>query len=806
MNQSSLEILEYAALKALVGRFVSTSLGKVELERVQPSTDRAWLEETLAETAEAMEYSQSAGGPSSTGGKGTARLVFQNLPDAAEALARISIEGASLEAREILDIIQWLDRASESRIFLLSAAERFPKLGRKAAMIGEFRGVLRELAGKILPDGSVADHASVALERIRRGMSRQQQQIQESLERFMRVHRDEGLLQEEFVTIRNDRYVVPLIAGQKRKVNGVIHAASGSGQTLFVEPLETIELNNELVRLTEEEMREVHRILREMTGQLREHSTEIRSTFTVMAELELLFAKAQFASEFRCVIPKFGDRLSLIKSRHPLLEDVLRKQKKLVVPVTLTLSGASRTLLISGPNTGGKTVTLKTVGLLTLMAQSGLPVPCEEAEFPLFSEVLADVGDHQSIEQSLSSFSSHIAQVREMIDAVTPDSLVLMDELGRATDPEEGGALGLAVLDHFRRQGCFTLASTHLLALKVYGGNTEGVVNASMGFDEETLEPTYVLRVGAPGKSAGLDIARRLGIPLFLIDRARSAMSSSEREVSRFLRDLDVKLAEVTELEQQLSRQRIELSSIAEQQRKEFARREEQKIKEIERRASLLMEKFEAEARVGVDHLMQGQGQRKAAEQALKKVVVVKREFERELTTVVRETKLESSGGDLTPLQINPGMRVKIRDLREPAKVLKVSASGQIEVQAGFMKMKVVMADVLEVLPESTGSGGGQKLPKNVTYTQGPTWNTVTTEINVIGQRSEEACEAVDKFLDSAAMAGVHRVRVVHGHGMGILRKQIHELLGKNPHVSKFEAATPVEGGTGATIVELEGR
>ena len=238
-----------------------------------------------------------------------------------------------------------------------------------------------------------------------------------------------------------------------------------------------------------------NRILDEMTAQLREHSAAIRSTFVVMADLDLLFAKANFAGEFRCVIPKFGPAMRLIKARHPLLEDVLKKQRKQVVPVTLMLEGGQRTLLISGPNTGGKTVSLKTVGLLSLMAQSGLPVPCESAEFPVFTQVLADVGDKQSIEQSLSSFSSHISQIRDMIDALTPDSLVLMDELGRATDPEEGGALGLAVLDHFRRSGCFTLASTHLLAMKVYGGNTEGVVNASMGFDEQTLEPTYVLRI-----------------------------------------------------------------------------------------------------------------------------------------------------------------------------------------------------------------------------------------------------------------------------------------------------------------------
>ena len=808
MHQSSFDILEYAALKQLVGRFIATSMGRAELEKLMPSADRKWLGATLAETAEAMAYLEAAASPSSSPTRGAVmRPVFQDLPDAGSSLARIAIDGASLDGKEILDVTVWLERASESRMYLSAAAARFPLLGEKAGQIGEFRGILRQLSGKILPDGSLADHASVALERIRRDIAKQHNLINSSLERFMRAHRDEGVLQEEFITIRNDRFVVPLVAGQKRKVDGVIHGASASGQTLFVEPLETIELNNELVRRTEEELREIHRILREMTAQLREHAAEIRRTFVVMADLDLLFAKANFAGEFRCVIPKFGDAMRLIKARHPLLEDVLKKQRKQVVPITLELQGVRRTLLISGPNTGGKTVSLKTVGLLSLMAQSGLPVPCEEAEFPVFTQVLADVGDKQSIEQSLSSFSSHIAQVRDMIDAVTTDSLVLMDELGRATDPEEGGALGLAVLDHFRRCGCFTLASTHLLAMKVYGGNTEGVVNASMGFDEETLEPTYVLRVGAPGKSAGLDIASRLGIPAFLIERARAAMSSTDREVSRFLRDLDTRLAEATALRQLLEQQSSAQAESAGRQFKEFAEREEKKIKELELRGERMLEKFEAVARETVEQLLAGKENRKQTEQALKQIVKVKREFEKELHGTVRKAKANDSSGLVVPqvpaLDLRENMRVKLRDVREAARVIKVHANGTVDVQAGFMKMKVQRDDILSILPD--GQGGG-KLPKNVTFQQGPAFATITREINVIGHRAEEALELVDKFIDSAAMAEIQRVRVVHGHGMGILRKAIHEALGRNPHVSKFGAATPVEGGTGATIVELDGR
>jgi DNA mismatch repair protein MutS2 len=375
----------------------------------------------------------------------------------------------------------------------------------------------------------VSDHASVALARLRRDIERQKKSIQESLERFLRAHREEGVLQEEFVTIRNERFVVPIIAGQRRKLDGVIHGASSSGHTLFVEPLETIDLNNELVRLSEEEAREVHRILLEMTDRLRGYSESIRQTLAVMAELELFFAKETFAIEFDCVVRASATACDS-RTRATAARGRAAAPPR-AVPISLELTEDRRTLLISGPNTGGKTVTLKTVGLLGLMAQAAIPVPAVEAEFPLFEQVLADIGDQQSIQENLSTFSAHMSNIREMALDVTPDSLVLLDELGAATDPEEGGALGVAIVEHFRAAGAFTLVSTHLMALKIYGASTEGVVNGSMGFDEQTFEPTYQLRLGLPGKSAGLEIATRLGMPEDIMNRARRSMSDRERDV-----------------------------------------------------------------------------------------------------------------------------------------------------------------------------------------------------------------------------------------------------------------------------------
>ncbi|MGH9660517.1 MAG: endonuclease MutS2, partial [Bryobacteraceae bacterium] len=493
----------------MLGRYVSSPQGRSRLDAVAPHCDRARLEEDLAECGEAIDYLRSAAAPKPAARGAAVRLDFAALPDLTQAVHKIRIEGASLDPPELTGVLALLDRAADVKAVLGSVGGRFPRLGRRGAQIAEFRPLLRDLAGKIEPDGTVSSRASVALGRVRRDIERQRRAVQESLERFLRAHREEGLLQEEIVTIRNERFVVPVIAGQRRRIQGVIHGASSTGHTLFVEPLETIELNNDLVRLAEEELREVHRILREMTERLREYGGAIAVAADTLGALDLVFGKARFAVEFDCVVPRFSPdgapRLDLREARHPLLEDVLRRQRKRVVGCTITLEGGGRTLLISGPNTGGKTVALKTAGLVSLMAQAAIPVPCASAELPVFEQVLADIGDNQSIQASLSTFSAHVSRLREMALDATSGSLVLLDEIGAATDPEEGGALGVAVVDQFRAAGAFTLASTHLLPLKVYGATTPGVVNASMGFDEETLQPSYEMRTGLPGKSAGLD-------------------------------------------------------------------------------------------------------------------------------------------------------------------------------------------------------------------------------------------------------------------------------------------------------------
>ncbi len=804
MKITSAEVLELEDLRRLLERYLSSPLGKKALEGVCPQTDRLALEEALAETAEAIEYQRAASHPSPSSRGAAVRLRFDALADPTEALAKLRLEGASLDAEEIRQLAQLLETASSYRRLLTAAAERFPRLAARARSLGEFHALAADLLRKFLPDGGLADHASPELARLRRQIEKQRRLIQDSLERFLRQRRGEDVLQEEFVAIRNERFVVPVIAGRKRRIDGVVHGASASGHTLFVEPIETIEPNNELVRITEAELREVHRILREMTSRLREQREAIGQAAAALGELELLFAKAAFAADFDCVIPRFSPggapRLALERARHPLLEDVLRRQNRRPVPVSVSLDGDCRTLLISGPNTGGKTLALKTAGLLALMAQSGLPVPAAGAEFPLFRQVLADIGDNQSIQESLSTYSAHIARIREMLEAARDGTLVLLDELGRATDPEEGGALGVAVLERFRAAGAFTLASTHLLALKIYGATTPGVVNASMGFDEQTLEPTYALKLGAPGKSAGLEIASRLGLPAAVVEDARSRLSSHQRDISQFLSkmqarldELDRRLAELQAARDALEAERKSLAGL-------WAERESAKLKQLEDHCGRMVEKFESEARAALERIA-GEAIRKRAASAIERLAGrMRRDSREELEAAALAARSEPEAGASGRPAIAEGARVRLRGIHEPAAVRRILEGDIIEVEAGFLRLQIPSSDVLEVLEPQAS----RPAPRRVTFDAAPLDIAAVREINVIGQHVDEARAQVEKFLDNATLADASRVRIVHGHGMGVLRRAIGELLSSHPAVEKFYPAEQREGGAGATIVELK--
>ncbi len=797
----SAALLQFDELTDLLSGYSGSAAGRELVAELEPNRDRVQLESALADAGEAIEYLREVSGAQETARGAAVRLRFDQVRDVSGALRILHVEGASLDGRQIMDLFHNLEIAGEYRGTLAALSERFPRLARRADNLADLRDVARRYARAFLPDGSLADEASVALGRIRREIEKQQRGIQDSLERFMRAHRSDGTLQEDFVTIREDRYVVPIVAGQKGRVDGVIHGSSGTGRTLFLEPLETIGLNNQLVRLREDELREIERILAEITNTLREHAEEIFSTAETLAQFDLIFAKAAFARDYRAVIPRFSTgtrRLVLKEARHPLLESILRKQRKRVVPISFELNEERRCLLISGPNTGGKTVTMKTAGLLALMAHSGIPVPCTEAEFPVLDDVLADIGDQQSIAESLSSFSGHLLHVKEMLEDVTPDSLVLLDELGRATDPEEGGALGVAILDEFRKSGAFCLASTHLLPLKLYGTRTQGVLNASMGFDESTLQPTYELRLGMPGKSAGLDIATRLELPENILAHARSVLPRLQADFQELLSELQRQIDENARAARENDAAANEFKRRQAEVDADALKRETQRQREWAKKSDNIVADFEARAQMMMQQLTETSEQRKAVEQAQRLVSKTKREFREEAAEVMAPETAAARLPD-APV-IEEGSRVRLKDVREVATVRRILKNGMFEVEAGFLKMQIPREEIAEVV---TGKADERRALKNIRIETGPRFDTSYRELNIIGHRAEEAVDEVDKFLDSAALASVDRVRIVHGHGMGILRKAVGELLGRNPHVSRFYAAPPAEGGTGATIVEL---
>ena len=528
-------------------------------------------------------------------------------------------------------------------------------------------------------------------------------------------------MQDELITIRGERFVIPVKVEQKRRVQGVVHGASSSGQTVFVEPLETIEQNNELVRLLDEEQAEIHRILLEMTRQIGENAEAILTAADVLAELELQFAKARFAEDYNCVAVTLtesdqdsrGDgrirpsevseaRLLLHRARHPLLERNLKLKNAKIVPVTIELEGDHRQLVITGPNTGGKTVTLKTLGLLALMAQSGIPVPADRADMPVFDAILADIGDYQSIEQNLSTFSAHVTNIDFISRTATANSLVLLDELGSATDPEEGAALAVAIAEHFRNVGCMIVISTHHTSLKVYGANTPGVINASVGFNETTLQPTYELKIGIPGASAGINIAQRLGLNPAIIASARSRLGSQTQDVARFLdrlhadlRELEKERSRMQAREQELEREK---SRLANEGRKE----QQAKIREMENKLETLFRDFEYHARETVNAVQDRAAAQKLSKDSERRIAKMRREFREQFdsTVVAHATGADRGDPNAQPSlvkHVSEGDTVKLKSMGRAAIVKKKIGDNHFDVEIGSMKMRIAREDIAEV-------------------------------------------------------------------------------------------------------------
>jgi DNA mismatch repair protein MutS2 len=822
MRNSSARVLEFDSLRELVRGYATSELGRAQVDALAPSTDLAWIQEQQQLTAEIREFRRVGGS-----------FEFAGLTDISKLLDKSRISGATLETLAIRDVVTAVDRAAEWREIAFNPPQGMKQdweaVRRLSTGVADFTEFLRAFRNKILPDGTLDDRASPELASIRRDIEKQKRAIQQSLQSYLRRLSEGGATQEEVVTIRGERFVIPVKVEHKRRVQGVVHGASSSGQTVFIEPLETIEQNNELVRLLEDELAEVHRILLEMTSRIGERAEEISVAVNVLAELEVQFAKAKFAENYECMAPIISvapsyprslregggvdtvrpDRvLTLRDARHPLLERNLKSKDRKVVPVSIELEGEPCELIITGPNTGGKTVALKTVGLLVLMAQSGIPVPADRMEMPVFDAVLADIGDYQSIEQNLSTFSAHVTNIDFISRTVTSQSLVLLDELGSATDPEEGAALAVAIAEHFLRTGCFTIISTHHTSLKVFGANSRGVVNAAVGFDETTLQPTYELKLGVAGASAGINIAQRLGLNPEIIQSARSRLGTQARDVGQFLDRLHAELRQAEAERLRLRNREDELNREHERLATEGKREQQEKARELEKKLEAVLRDFEYHAREAVNAVQERAAAQKLSKDAERRIAKLRRDFREQFDSAV---VAHVSGADYEDPNAQPqlvkyvseGDFVKLKSVGRNARVVRRLDDSHFEVEVGAMKMRIAREDIAEVTIRASETPVKAARAKGVSVVLERETEDVPSEINVIGHTVDDATREVEKFLDRAFLAGLPRVRIVHGSGMGILRKALRQFLQKHPQVESVTEPPQNEGGGGATVAEL---
>jgi len=823
VSRTAEDILEFDRLRDLLRRQTTCAPGRGAVDALSFSQDRSALDAAFALIDEAVKYL----------GEGS-ELGFGSLADPAKWLAELEAPAAVLTPLLLLDAASLADSAAMLRdSFRESApagsgptARQFPLLSARATSVADLRPLAAAIRRAVLPNGEISDDASPELKRIRASRARTRETIQKTLERMLRARG--GDAGEDYVTLRNDRFVIPVRAAERRQVQGVVHAASATGQTVFVEPFETVEHNNKLMQLAEDEAAEITRILVELTERLRANFGPMRFAVETIAELDSAFARARFAREFDCTLPQFTNEnslapasmqdsscehpsLELKDARHPVLADTLRAHGRSIVPMTLALGGTSTVLVISGPNTGGKTVALKTVGLAVLSAQAGIPVAAEVARLPLVDRVLVDIGDEQSIAADLSTFSAHMLNVRAMLEAATSRSLVLVDELGTGTAPEEGAALAVALLDEFRERGCLTLATTHHDRLKAYASTKPGVLNAAVEFDEVNLRPTYRLMVGVPGGSSGIDIARRLGLPAQVIDRARAQLSPEAHEAAGLIAYLHRSRDELETLKREAVRAAQEFADEKKRLQTEWTDRQRTRLKELEQQFAQTIEKHEKEAARAVEAVKDRELRAQVEKQTHKKLVKARGEA-REEADAATVAHLSDSQADLgiaaalaakpvAPGDLIPGARVRVRGLPTPV-TLRRRDGDSAEVEAGPLRMKVALADITALASEEAPKK--RVLPHGITVRTQPAAEPAGEEINLIGCTVEEATRRVDKFLDQAALAGSSQIRIIHGHGTGALRRGLAEFLKTHPLVEAIRSEAEDRGGNAITIVELK--
>jgi len=796
--------LEYDKIKGLLKKYTASQLGTARVDTLMPSydIDRVRYLQTLC--SEAKCFHQLYGG-----------IPLAGLRDIRRLLNHAAKIGSILDAEELLAVRKVAKIPGDiHRVFEKREREEFPNLFAIVDALPDFPELVEAIGYCINSEGLLLDRASPELRAIRRKLLRLRENIHQKLEATLRSPEGQKAIQEPVITSRNNRYVIPIKQEARATFQGVVQAQSTSGATFFVEPLGIVQMNNELHEAAEAEHREIQRILLTLTDHVRSYLNELEVALDLLAEFDFLNAKARFSLALNAVEPKLNTRgnVKLIEARHPLLECHLQNEQppgpdvegdvdlpERVVPTNIHIGKTFKTLIITGPNTGGKTVVLKTVGLLVLMAQSGLHIPAEHgSKIAIFDHVFADIGDDQGIEQSLSTFSSHITKIAGMLKTVetSNQSLVLLDEIGAGTDPTEGTALGMALLDWLGERHVNTIVTTHYGALKAYAHTQQTMENASMEFDWTTLRPTYRLQVGIPGSSNAIKIASQLGIPSEILDAAQTHIGNNVVAVEDLLLELQEKQDKL-DADQSLLQDKIRDTDAAYQKHTELAQTLETERQALKQQAENDAREIVAGARRTVENLVadirKTQASKDSIQKAYSKIETAKKSLQPE-----HPKRLS----DPPKVEVNVGDKVRVKKLNRFGEVIAVKSHGKtpLQILVGNMQMQVDYYDVDSVHPKQKSS----HLSASVLDIQYSKANAIADELNLHGMFVKEALDITIKYLDDAVLAGLPSVRILHGKGTGALRKAVHEELRENTLVSKYQFAPFDQGGEGVTVVTFK--
>lgn len=791
MNKKTLAKLEYNKIIELLTDHASSFSGKELCRRLKPMTSLTDIQVAQEETGAAFTRIVKKGRPS-----------FSGCNPVNDSLRRLEI-GGSLGSGELLRICKLLETAGRAKAYGRhdNANDTEDCLDSYFSQLNPVSILTTEIRRCIIEEDEISDEASPALKHIRRQMGQINDKVHSTLSGMVNGSL-RTYLQDPIITMRGDRYCIPVKAEYRSQVSGMIHDQSSTGSTLFIEPMAVVKLNNDLKELYGKEQEEIQVILARLSADAAEYISDIQTDYTVLRTLDFIFAKGSLAIDMNASLPLFNTegRIHIREGRHPLLD------KRSVVPITLTLGDTFDLLIVTGPNTGGKTVSLKTVGLFTLMGQSGLHIPAlDRSELAVFTEVYADIGDEQSIEQSLSTFSSHMTNIVSFLKKVDDQSLVLFDELGAGTDPTEGAALAISILNHLHMRGIRTMATTHYSELKVYALSTPGVENASCEFDVETLRPTYHLLIGIPGKSNAFAIAGKLGLPDFIIEDAKTRLTEQDESFEDLLTDLETSRRTIEKEQETIASYKREIERLKQETEKKQEKLEEQRdriLREANEKAHAIL----AEAKETADETMRNFHK-------FGKANISASEMERERERLRK--KMESTRSGMIKEPAKPKKEYKPSDFKlgESVKVLSMNINGTVAslpdnkgnltVQMGILRSQVNISD-LEIIDEkpaylkkTTPAGGKGKIKMSKSL-------SVSTEINLLGKTVDEAIAELDKYLDDASLAHLSSVRIVHGKGTGALRKGIHQYLRRQKHVRSFRLGEFGEGDAGVTIAELK--